>query len=223
MNHLESQIDLNTAAIVINNPSNPCGSVFSADHLRNILEIAYRRRIPVIADEIYEQLVFPGEKFVSVASLESHVPILICGGLAKRFLVPGWRLGWIVVHDEIGAFDEIRKSLVRLSQRTIGANTLVQGAIPCILQNTPQKFHDDLIRLLYDNARLAFERLKGVKGLTPYMPQGTMYMLVEIQMNRFRGFDSGLEFAKKMMEEESVFCLPGEVRMQENAFGALIN
>lgn len=87
LDHLESQIDEKTAAIVLNNPSNPCGSSFSEDHLRNILEIAYRYRIPVIADEIYENLVFPGEKFISTASLNSGVPILICGGIAKRFLV----------------------------------------------------------------------------------------------------------------------------------------
>lgn len=86
----------------------------------------FRHRIPIIADEIYERLVFPGKKFVSTASLYSGVPILVCGGLAKRFLVPGWRLGWIAVHDDTRAFEYIRKSLVSLSQRIIGSNTLIQ-------------------------------------------------------------------------------------------------
>lgn len=216
LHHLESQIDQNTAAIVLNNPSNPCGSVFSEEHLRNILEIAHRRRVPVIADEIYEQLVFPGEKFVSVASLNSQVPILICGGLAKRFLVPGWRIGWIVVYDEVGAFDDVRKALVCLSQRTIGSNTLIQGALRSILQNTPQSFHDELIAILYENAQVAYDALKSVRGLAPYMPQGTMYMIIEIQMRKFPVFANGLGFAQKMMEEESVFCLPGEVRYLSN-------
>ncbi|KAJ8951181.1 hypothetical protein NQ314_007721 [Rhamnusium bicolor] len=210
LHHLESQIDQNTTAIVLNNPSNPCGSVFSEDHLRNILEIAYRYKIPIIADEIYERLVFSGEKFVSTASLNSGVPILICGGLAKRFLVPGWRLGWIVVYDEIGAFENIRNALICLSQRTIGSNTLIQGALPSILQNTPQSFHDELINTLSKHAQLAYEGLQNAKGLSPFMPQGTMYMIVEIQMQKFPLFHSGLEFAQKMMEEESVFCLPGD-------------
>ncbi|XP_018573668.1 tyrosine aminotransferase [Anoplophora glabripennis] len=210
LHHLESQIDQNTAAIILNNPSNPCGSVFNEEHIRSILEIAHRHKVPVIADEIYEQIVFPGEKFVSTASLNSQVPILICGGLAKRFLVPGWRVGWIVVHDEIGAFDNVRKALVCLCQRTIGSNTLIQGALPSILQNTPQSFHDELISTLYENAQLTYEGLKNVRGLSPFMPQGTIYMIVEIQMNKFTMFANGLEFAQKMMEEESVFCLPGE-------------
>lgn len=210
LHHLESQIDGNTAAIVLNNPSNPCGSNFSDEHLRNILEIAYNNRIPVIADEIYENIVFPGEKFVSTASLNSGVPILICGGLAKRFLVPGWRLGWIVIHDEYGVLDDVRKSLNALSQRTIGSNTLIQGALPAILKNTPQSFYDFLNNTLAKNAQVAFEKLQNAKGLMPFMPQGTMYMLVEIRMDRFPMFENGLAFAQKMMEEESVFCLPGE-------------
>lgn len=209
---LESQIDENTAAIVLNNPSNPCGSVYSAEHLKEILEVAYRYEIPVIADEIYEQIVFNDVSFVSTASLKTTVPILICGGLAKRFLVPGWRLGWIAIHDDLEAFSsEIRSGLVRLSQRTIGANTIIQGALPNILQNTPQSFYDFLIETLMENAQIAHDSLENVRGLVPYMPQGTMYMMVEIELEKyFPQFDSGLKFAEKLMEEESVFCLPGE-------------
>lgn len=86
---LEAQIDPKTAAIVVNNPSNPCGSVYTAQHLRDTLAIASKHKIPVIADEIYERLVFPGREFVSMAALDTDVPLLICGGLSKRFLIPG--------------------------------------------------------------------------------------------------------------------------------------
>nr|CAH7764690.1 unnamed protein product [Callosobruchus chinensis] len=170
-------IDHNTAALVINNPSNPCGSVWSESHLRAVMSVARHRRIPVIADEIYERLVFPGETFVSVAALEAGVPTLICGGLAKRFLVPGWRLGWIVVHDEVSALHDIRSALVRLTQRTIGSCTLVQAALPAILHQTPSAFHENLAETLQRHAQIAFDCLKEAKGLTPYMPQGAMYMV----------------------------------------------
>ncbi|KAL1491632.1 hypothetical protein ABEB36_012201 [Hypothenemus hampei] len=210
LEHLESQIDGNTAAIVMNNPSNPCGSNYDEEHLRNFLEIAYRKRIPVIADEIYERLVFPGQKFVSTASLQSQVPILICGGLAKRFLIPGWRLGWIAIHDSTGAFENVRKALISLSQRTIGSNTLIQGAIPSILQNTPQSFHENLSNVLALHAQIAFDYFTVIPGLTPFMPEGAMYMVVEVDLKHFPEFESVLQFAKRMMEEESVFCLPGE-------------
>lgn len=211
LDHLRSQIDQNTAVIVLNNPSNPCGSVYNAEHLQDVLDIAYEHRIPVIADEIYERLVFPGNSFQSTAMLNSRVPLLICGGLAKRFLAPGWRLGWIAICDKQGAFDaNIRKALISLSQRIIGSNTLIQGSLPAILFKTPQSFHDNLINTLHKNAILAYDLLRDIDGLIPYMPQGTMYMMIELSFNRFP-FNNVLQFVIKLMEEESVFCLPGDV------------
>lgn len=209
--HLEAQIDNNTAAIVINNPSNPCGSVYSEDHLKDILDIAYKYKVPIIADEIYERLVFSETRFVSIAAVNSRVPVLVCGGLAKRFLVPGWRMGWILFNDPIGAFDsEIKKGLICLSQKTIGSNSIVQGALPTILELTPQKFYDDLNDTLYKNAKSAYDIISQINGLTPYMPAGTMYMMIKIEIQCFPQFQTGLDFMQRLMEEESVFCLPGE-------------
>lgn len=211
LNDLESKIDNKTAALIINNPSNPCGSVYDEEHLTRILEIANRYKVPVIADEIYERLVFPEKRFVSLAAINTTVPLLICGGLAKRFLVPGWRLGWIVIHDPIGAFGDIRAGLNALSQRIIGSNTIVQGAMADILLKTPQKFHDDLINTLRESAKLTYDLLENVKGLHPYMPEGTMYLMVKVELEHFPQFDDVLGFVSKMMEEQSVFCLPGDV------------
>lgn len=91
LNHLETLIDENTAAVIVTNPSNPCGSVFSKEHILEIISIAERHFVPIIADEIYEHFVFPGNEYHSVSSLSRNVPVLSCGGITKRFLVPGWR------------------------------------------------------------------------------------------------------------------------------------
>lgn len=116
LNQMEQQIDENTAAIVLTNPNNPCGSVFSSNHILQIIDVAERYRIPIIADEIYEHFVFPNVKYHSISSLSTNVPILSCGGLTKRFLVPGWRLGWIVIHDRNNVFEGIRMvSYTRIS------------------------------------------------------------------------------------------------------------
>lgn len=84
LDHLESLIDCNTVAIIYNNPSNPCGSVYSESHIRKLLKICEKYCLPVIADEIYENMVFPGEKFLPIASLTSEVPVLSCRGTTKR-------------------------------------------------------------------------------------------------------------------------------------------
>ena len=99
IDHMEQLIDKDTVAIVIVNPSNPCGSVYSKQHLLDILAIAEKHCLPIIADEIYNGLVFNGQHTYPIASLSKNVPVLSCGGLGKKYLVPGWRVGWILIHD----------------------------------------------------------------------------------------------------------------------------
>lgn len=109
LKHLESQVDGKTKAILINNPSNPTGSVFSKQHIQKILRIAERYRVPIIADEVYEHFVFPGVKYHPMGSLSKNVPILTCSGLTKRFLMPGIRLGWIIINDRNSSLRNIKK------------------------------------------------------------------------------------------------------------------
>uniref|UniRef100_A0A0A9WAY0 Tyrosine aminotransferase n=2 Tax=Lygus hesperus TaxID=30085 RepID=A0A0A9WAY0_LYGHE len=208
---LEKQIDVNTAALIITNPSNPCGSVFSERHLRDIVQVAARNYVPIIADEIYEHLVFKGETFIPIADVSNEVPVLKCSGLTKRFLIPGWRIGWIVIHDRSGIFGkEIRSGLQGLATRILGGNTIVQGAIPRILRETPQTFYDETVEVYQNNANLAYSILSGIPGLKPIMPKGAMYMMVRVDMWDFPGFKNGLDFVSQLVAEESVFPLPGE-------------
>ncbi|ETE68168.1 Tyrosine aminotransferase [Ophiophagus hannah] len=106
LKQMESLVDNRTACLIVNNPSNPCGSVFSRSHLQKILAVASRQCVPILADEIYAEMVFEDCKYESLAKLSTNVPILSCGGLAKRWLVPGWRMGWILIHDRRDIFGE---------------------------------------------------------------------------------------------------------------------
>ena len=140
---MESVIDENTVAILVNNPSNPCGSVFDEDHLTEILKIAEKYCLLIIADEIYEHFVFNGSEksYTPIAKLSKNVPVLSCGGLTKRYLVPGWRLGWITIHERNGIFQEsgIRKGLQSLSQVKY-------------LFFQPRKFTSDLSRFFFSKS-----------------------------------------------------------------------
>jgi len=214
LEHMEAMIDENTKAILVNNPSNPCGSVFSQDHLLQILALADKYKVPIIADEIYEHFVFSGagKKYVPMASLTTTVPVLSCGGLTKRYLVPGWRLGWITIHDRQDLFlnGGVRKGLNSLSQRIIGANTIVQGALPNILKQTPEAFFKETLDVIEENAKYAFERFENVPGLYPVMPDGAMYMMVGLDRKAFPEFANCLKIVEGMVREQSVFCLPGK-------------
>ncbi|KAM4613970.1 tyrosine aminotransferase [Discoglossus pictus] len=219
LKHMESLVDDKTACIIINNPSNPCGSVFSKKHLQKILSVASRQCVPILADEIYGDMVFDEGTFQSLAPLSSNVPILSCGGLAKRWLVPGWRLGWIQIHDRKDIFGkEIREGLVRLSQRILGPCTIVQGALEHIIKRTPQDFYVNTINFIKSNADLCYNTLCSVPGLYTIRPAGAMYLMVGIEMEHFPEFESDVDFTERMISEQSVFCLPATCFEYPNYF-----
>lgn len=158
LKNMEELIDEKTRAIIVNNPGNPCGNylkklktffikkyflgnVFSKNHILDILKIAEKHSLPIIADEIYESMVFAGVEYHSFSSLSKEVPILTCSGLSKRFLTPGIRLGWIVLHDKNGTLSDVKQGLRNVSARILGPNSTVQYAVPEILQNTPKQFY----------------------------------------------------------------------------------
>eukprot|EP01112_Ceratiomyxa_fruticulosa_P017799 TRINITY_DN5612_c0_g1_i1.p1 TRINITY_DN5612_c0_g1~~TRINITY_DN5612_c0_g1_i1.p1 ORF type:complete len:422 (-),score=72.12 TRINITY_DN5612_c0_g1_i1:29-1294(-) len=216
---LRTLIDKNTKAILVNNPSNPCGSVYTAEHLKEILEVAEEFKVPIISDEIYAHMVFSGHTYYPLASLTKSVPILSIGGLAKRFLVPGWRLGWILVCDHgTGIFDQVRFGLVQLTQLILGPNSLIQSILPDILTNTPQSFFDDLTKTLETHSQFSYKRMGKIPGLKPLLSQGSMYEMVEIEITKFKDIADDIVFARKLLEEESVFVLPGQVFKQPNFF-----
>ncbi|CAG8721886.1 3688_t:CDS:2, partial [Funneliformis mosseae] len=210
LDHLASLIDDNTACLLINNPSNPCGSNFTRQHLECILTLCEIYKLPVISDEIYEDMVFGDNIFYPLANLSETVPILKISGLAKRYLVPGWRVGWIFIHDRNNLLNEIRDGLASLSNLILGANSLIQSAIPDIIMNTPQSFYDTTNRFLEENAKLSASFLKKISGLHVISPQGAMYMMIGINVGEFKDIKNDVEFSEKLVQEESVLCLPGK-------------
>ncbi|KAG0009515.1 hypothetical protein BGZ81_003352 [Podila clonocystis] len=211
LKQLESLIDERTSTVVMNNPSNPCGSVFRKQHLLDFLAVCERHHLPVIADEIYCDLVFSGNEFFPLASLTQTVPVLAVGGLAKKYLVPGWRVGWIFIHDRNNIFAEVREGLNSLSQLILGSNSLIQAALPEILNSTDPSFYHDTRVQLEANAKLSTDILSKVPGLKVIVPQGAMYVMISINVAEFKDIPNDIIFTEKLLGEESVMCLPGSV------------
>jgi tyrosine aminotransferase len=90
--------------IVVNNPSNPTGAVFPKQHLVEIVQLCDHYKLPIVADEVYGDLVFGQNEFVSMANvakdLGQHVPVITASGIGKQFVLPGWRVGWAVFQDK---------------------------------------------------------------------------------------------------------------------------
>nr|CAB3490031.1 unnamed protein product [Digitaria exilis] len=165
---VQALADENTIAMVIVNPGNPCG---------NIAETAQNLGIFVIADEVYAHLTFGERKFVPMGVFGAVAPVFTLGSISKRWLVPGWRIGWIVTNDPNGVFqktkvvDSIKSYLEICSDPT----TFVQGAVPNLLDNTTDEFFNKTIKVLRETAGICWEKLKGINAITcPSKPEGSL-------------------------------------------------
>lgn len=108
-------------------------------------------------------------------------PVISIGGLAKQYLVPGWRLGWILIYDRNDILKDVREGIGRLTTLILGANTLVQGALEDILFKTPKSYYENLIKTLKEHAEFCAQEIQKIPGLFVVVPKGAMYLMV----NRF--------------------------------------
>lgn len=139
-------------------------------------------------------------------------------GLAKEFIVPGWRVGWLIFHDKgTGRLDEYKAGVRSLTQITLGASSLLQAALPHILCAAPgskdahslQQFMDHYMGILSVNGQLCLEEAKTCPELSVIQPKGAMYTMIRIEMSRLEGITDDADFARKLLEEENLFILPG--------------
>ncbi|XP_046843428.1 tyrosine aminotransferase-like isoform X4 [Xenia sp. Carnegie-2017] len=223
LDDMASLIDERTKLIVVVNPSNPCGSVYKREHLEEILNIAEKYRVPVLCDEVYAHVTFGKEPFHSMGSLTKNVPVLVVGGIAKRFLVPGWRIGWIVIHDRNDSFGfKIRQALRRLCQVIVGPCSVIQAALPTILSDCPTQFFEKTLNLMKKTSNIFYESLSLLPELYPVRSQGAMYMLIGIKVDRLHSVKDDVDFTQKLMAEQSVFVLPATCFQCPNFFRVVL-
>lgn len=179
--------------------------------MKDIIRLCERLFLPIISDEIYANMVFSGESFHSFALASRHVPVFLCGGTAKQFMVPGWRVGWVVVCDrhEILKRAHIPDALAKLSQILLGPNLVAQGTVPWLLTKVPAAYHSGNVKQLEENAQVFGSLISNIVGLKCIMPKGAMYLMVGIDMSMFPHFKSEMEFAQALVDEQQVFVLPG--------------
>lgn len=132
-------------------------------------------------------------------------------------------MGWILIHDRNDVFgSEIRKGLVKLTQRILGACSIVQGALESILNDTPQSFYCNTLSFLKSNSEICFNELSTVPGLNPVMPSGAMYLMVGIDVVHFPEFKNDVDFTERLVTEQSVFCLPASAFEYPNFFRVVV-
>ncbi|KAH9312206.1 hypothetical protein KI387_027241, partial [Taxus chinensis] len=203
--------DSNTVAIVLINPNNPCGVVFSHDHLAKLAETAKRLGLLIISDEVYSPMVFGDRPFVPMGLFATVVPVVTLGSISKRWMVPGWRVGWIVTCDPCGILQDtqIKEAIEKLLNLVSDPATIAQGALPDIIKRTPQEFYGKILQTLSHAAEICYNRVQKIDVLScQFKPQGSMFLMVKINISGFEDISDDVEFCSKLVKEESVIILP---------------
>ncbi|OPZ21440.1 MAG: Methionine aminotransferase [Firmicutes bacterium ADurb.BinA205] len=203
---LEDAFRQRPKALILCNPSNPCGKVFTYDELKLIADLAKKYDTFVITDEVYEHIVYEPNKHIYFASLpDMWERTISCSSLSKTYSITGWRLGYVIAPPYI--IDTVKKVHDFL---TVGAAAPLQEAAV-----TGLRFGDDYYKWLqdkYTEKRDLF--LKGLDriGIQHTVPQGAYYILLDV--SEF-GYESDLDFCEKLAEYVGVGAVPGSSFFKE--------
>lgn len=198
---LEAAITDKTKLFIFNSPSNPTGAVYHTAELEAIAAVLVKHQLLVVADEIYEKILYDGVVHKSIGSVSDAIfPLTItCNGFAKGFAMTGWRLGYTAAPVEIiKAMTTIQShstsNVCTFAQ--FGAIAALQGGLECV----------DTMLLSFAERRLAMlEGVRNIPGLSCPSPDGAFYLFVDITST---GLDS-LSFCKRLLEEKQVATIPG--------------
>lgn len=197
-------------ALILCNPSNPCGKVFTQEEMTIIAELARKYDIYVITDEVYEHIIYDPHRMVYMASLPGmRERTIVCGSLSKTYSLTGWRLGYTIAPPEIT--ERIKKVHDFL---TVGAAAPLQEAMVTGLR-FGQEYYDKLKSKYTEKRQLMCEGLDAI-GLKHNVPEGAYYIMIDVRefMDR-TGCTSDLEFAELLCEKVGVGTVPGSSFFQE--------
>ena len=199
-------------AIIVCNPSNPCGKVFTEEELTAIGELAVKYDGFVVTDEVYEHMVYAPNHHTCMASLPGmYEHTITCNSLSKTYSITGWRLGYLIGPEEvIEAAKKVHDFL------TVGAAAPLQEAAVTGL-NFPQSYYDDLLELYTEKRAYFLDGLDRI-GLKHNVPQGTYFVMIDIQeylnLPQFAGY-TDLEFCEWMIRNIGVAAVPGSSFFKE--------
>ena len=197
------KVDSKTRAIVVGNPNNPTGSVYSRRTLEGIAEIARRHDLVIFADEIYDKLILDGDPHASLAALAPDLCVVTFNGLSKAYLVPGWRVGWGVVSGNAAALRPYLEGVHQLLRARLCSNQPQQYAVRPALEG-PQDHLAEVRSKLRARRDLTVEACRAIPHLSCVAPRGAFYAFPRIDVP-----DSDEEFVKGLLVEKHVLAVHG--------------
>ena len=203
---LKSKMNDKVKLLVLINPNNPTGNVISKDEINEIINLASEwEDCTIVSDEIYDKLNFNGDHF-STASLSSSVPVITLNGVSKVYYAPGWRIGYMALHDPTNKLNDIKDGLERLLRSRLCASTPAQYGYMAGLDGNDE-WMDEYLHDLKDRNEHCVKLIEGIDGLSVEKPQGAFYMFVKLTEEHWKGRDK--EFVLSLLDKKHVLAVHG--------------
>lgn len=203
---IRKKINPRTKAIVIINPNNPTGSLASIETLKGLIDIAMEHNLLILADEIYDQLIFDGEKHVSLASLNPDAPVVTFCGLSKNYVCPGFRIGWGIASGNSARMKDFLEGVNRILRSRLCANHPLQWAIPAALEGD-QSNVGKLVQTLQRRRDISYDLISKIPQMSLVKPKGAFYALPSVDVK------DDAKFCVDLLRKTGVILVPG------NGFG----
>jgi len=206
---LRSKITPRTKAMVIINPNNPTGAVYERAMLESLIEIAREFDLVVLADEIYDKILYDDAEYIPVASLADDLLILTMSGLSKSYRVAGFRTGWLIVSGAKLRAQDFIEGLDILSSMRLCSNVPTQHAIQTALGG-----HQSILDLtcpggrLHEQRDLAWQLLNDIDGVSCVKPKGALYLFPKIDTKKFN-IRNDEQFVLDLLTKEKVLVVQG--------------
>ena len=203
---LQQAITPKTKFLIFNSPSNPTGMVYSPDEVRALAEVVLANDIWVVADEIYEKILYDGAQHLSIGAVSDAMfeRTIVSNGFAKAYAMTGWRLGYLA-----GPVELIDAANTLQSQSTSNVCTFAQyGAIAAL--ESPQDCIETMRQAFAKRRTAMIDAVNSIPGLSCVVPNGAFYLFIDISKTGLRSLD----FCTRLLNEKYVAAIPGV------AFGA---
>ena len=206
---MEAKITDRTKAIVVINPNNPTGALYPKEVLEQIVEIARRHGLMIMADEIYDRLVMDGAHHISIASLAPDLLCVTFNGLSKSHMVCGFRVGWMVFsgNKEIGR--DYINGVNMLSNMRLCSNVPGQSIIQTALWGY-QSVNEYIVPggRIYEQREVIYDALNSIPGISVKKPKAAFYIFPKIDIKKFNITDDN-KFALDLLKQKRVLVVPG--------------
>jgi alanine-synthesizing transaminase len=200
---IKSKINDKTRAIVLINPNNPTGSLYSLDILQQIVKLALEHNLVIFADEIYDKLLFDGNKHISIASLNKDVSVITFGGLSKNYFVPGFRMGWGIISGRKQNLANYIEAINKILRARLSANHPEQYAIKPALEGDQHHLTEAMAKLTV-RRDITVNMLNAIPGISCVKPEGAFYAFPRLHMKQ-----SDSQFVNGLIKDTGVVVVPG--------------